>query len=80
MEMEMKWKWKCGQFKWRDASYCLWPTDLIPQVKSPVLEMPKINATLETHQINFEMRINEGKQAVIDILKKTRVLYLIYLI
>ena len=42
MEMEMKWKWKCGQFKWRDASYCLWPTDLIPQVKSPVLEMPKI--------------------------------------
>jgi len=35
-----------------------------------VLEMPKINATLETHQINFEMRINEGKQAVIDILKK----------
>jgi len=35
-----------------------------------VLEMPKINATLETHQINFKMRINEGKQAVIDILKK----------
>jgi uncharacterized protein len=35
-----------------------------------VLEIPKINATLETHQINFEMRINEGKQAVIDILKK----------
>jgi len=41
-----------------------------------VLEMPKINATLETHQINFEMRINEGKQAVIDILKKVS-LYII---
>jgi uncharacterized protein len=35
-----------------------------------VLEMPKINATLENNLISFEDRINQGKQAVIDILKK----------
>lgn len=35
-----------------------------------VLEMPKINAMLESNVIFFNDRINQGKQAVIDILKK----------
>lgn len=52
------------------AGYVIGRLKLEHYLEDWVLEMPKINATLEKHQVDFETRINQGKQTVIDILKK----------